>query len=57
MVKETIKGKKKYYQCEACGFVYASKKYAQQCEDFCTKHKGCSLEITQHAIPIQGGKP
>jgi len=45
-------GKKKYYQCESCGFFYVDKEIAQKCEDFCEKYKSCSIEITKHAIQI-----
>lgn len=56
MVKERETGKKKQYVCEACGFVYRTKVYAQECENFCHTHKGCSLEITKHALPMKGGE-
>ena len=52
MVKEVIKKRKKYYQCEACGFYYKTHEIAKKCEGFCNKYKSCSLEITKHAIVI-----
>ncbi len=52
MVKETIKNKTKYYICEECRFAYSDENIAKQCEDYCKKHKSCSLEITKHAIKI-----
>lgn len=39
--------KKKVYQCSECGLHYADKAVAKQCEAFCKKYKGCSLEITK----------
>ena len=50
MVKESIKDKTKYYICEECGFKYKDRGTAQKCEEFCRKHKSCSLEITKYAI-------
>lgn len=40
----------KTYKCPICKFKYREKKFAKQCEEFCKKHKSCSLEITKHAI-------
>lgn len=50
MVKrEEWKGKTTY-TCESCGFGYLTETLAQQCEDYCTTHKSCSLEITRQAV-------
>jgi hypothetical protein len=38
------------YACERCGFVYSEKEWAEKCEAWCSKHQGCNLDITQHAI-------
>lgn len=50
MVKQEEYEGKEIYICEACGFGYKEKEYAQKCEDFCREHNGCSLEITKHAV-------
>ena len=42
--------KKKIFLCESCHFGYPTKKLAERCEGYCTKHHSCSLEITQHAL-------
>lgn len=47
-----VKKDKKNFQCEECGFSYKDKKWAQKCEDFCKKHKSCSIEITKHSVKI-----
>jgi len=47
--KEKIKGKT-YYQCEICKFYYKTREWAEKCEEFCDKHKACSIEITKHAV-------
>ena len=52
MVKEVKKSGKIYFQCEICKFFYKDKKWAQKCEDFCKKHKSCSIEITKHSVKI-----
>ena len=41
---------KKIYKCNVCGFGYLSHELADKCENYCTKHGACSLEITKHAI-------
>jgi hypothetical protein len=38
------------YICDACGFGYSDAKTALQCEEFCKKHRSCSIEITKKAI-------
>ena len=53
MVIEKKKGNKIYFMCEACNMFYETKELAQKCEDFCNKYKGCSLEITKHAVNIE----
>jgi hypothetical protein len=50
MVKEIIKGKSKYYCCEECGVVYAEKEWAQKCENWCSEHHSCNIEIIKHAV-------
>ncbi len=44
------------FQCEKCGFKYASRELAKKCEEFCTKHRACSLEITKHAVDAEAAK-
>lgn len=53
MVREMKKKGKSYYTCEVCGFTYEERAWAEKCEDFCTKHHACSLEITSHAVQIE----
>ncbi len=42
--------KNNLYQCRECKFYYKEKRLSKQCEDYCKKHKSCSLEITKHAV-------
>lgn len=52
MVKLIKKKNKKYFKCEACGFYYKDKKWAEKCEEFCNKNKSCSIEITKHSVKV-----
>jgi hypothetical protein len=38
------------YYCNVCGYGYASKVVAKECEEYCTSHSSCSLQITAKAI-------
>lgn len=38
------------YFCEICKFAYKDRETAGKCEDWCMKHKSCSLEITKSAV-------
>jgi len=40
----------KRYKCIECGLIYDDKKIAKRCQDWCKKHKSCSLKITKYAI-------
>jgi hypothetical protein len=50
IVEEIEKNDKKYYTCGICGFVYGEEKNAKDCEEWCSKHSTCSLEITKNAL-------
>ena len=58
MVKEINWKGKIVFTCSKCGWMYKTKRLAEECEAYCNKHKACSLELTKHAIKInnQGGK-
>lgn len=45
-----LNDKDQIYQCPECGLHYRSEEIAKQCEEFCKKHKACSMEIAPHAI-------
>jgi len=53
MVKEIKKGKKTIFVCEACGFAYEEKLWAEKCQQWCEQYQGCNLEIAEHAVPIE----
>ena len=40
----------KVYYCSVCGYGYANKSLAKECEEYCTNHNSCSLQITARAI-------
>ena len=50
MVKEKRRENSIVFACEECGFLYAERKWAEKCEEWCKKHKSCNIEITAHAI-------
>ncbi len=52
MVKEIVRNDRRYYVCEECGFAYEDRVWAEKCEDFCSKHHACSVEITSHAVQL-----
>lgn len=52
MVREVKREEQVFYVCEECGFTYKDQEWAEKCEDFCAKHRMCSLEITSHAVQI-----
>ncbi len=49
MVKQKIRDGTLFYECEECHLLYEEKIWAERCEDFCSTHHACSLEITKHA--------
>jgi hypothetical protein len=40
----------KVYYCSVCGYGYANEALAKECEEYCTTHNSCSLQITAKAI-------
>jgi transposase-like protein len=50
MVKGIEDRGKKYFTCDACGFGYNDRKTAQECQDWCSKHESCNLQITKNAV-------
>jgi hypothetical protein len=50
MVKEVRKKNESFHICEICGLMYKEKIWAEKCENFCSKHHACSLEIASHAV-------
>lgn len=38
------------FACEKCWFAYAERSMAEKCEEFCSKHKVPSPEITKRAF-------
>jgi len=54
MVKEVRRGSTTYYVCEACGFGYREREWAEKCQAWCEKYHSCNLEIMQHGGPLEG---
>lgn len=40
------------YKCMKCGFLYAKKKDAVDCENWCRKNRSCNLDIVKRAIKV-----
>ena len=41
---------KTVFECDECGFKYADKKTANECEKFCKTHKACNPKLTALAL-------
>jgi hypothetical protein len=41
-------------QCEEYNLIYEEVFWAKKCEEWCRKHKSCSLEITEHTVRKTG---
>ncbi len=50
MVREIEHEGRAVFVCKVCGFGYADASTASQCQDWCSKHSGCSVEIARKAI-------
>ncbi len=50
MVKKIKKNGKEIFICEICRLGYEDEKTAEACQNFCSIHHACSLEITRKAI-------
>lgn len=50
MVMQSKKNDRAVYQCEFCDMGYADLNPAQRCEEWCSTHDSCSLEVTRKAI-------
>ncbi len=42
--------RQKVYYCSVCGYGYANEALANECEEYCTTHNSCSLQIIAKAI-------
>ena len=38
------------YECRECGLLYGEKEWARKCEEWCSRHKSCNIDIMKHAI-------
>ena len=57
MVRKVLdQNKKEFYECEACGYRYDKKEWAEKCELWCTEHKTCNVEIISHGYPPESAQ-
>ncbi|MGC9037808.1 MAG: hypothetical protein ACP5GD_02975 [Candidatus Micrarchaeia archaeon] len=38
------------YFCEVCGLHYTSKELAEKCQQWCSHHNSCNLEIARQSV-------
>ena len=50
MVSVKSQDGKAVFECEECGFKYADRKIADECEKFCKTHNACNPKITALAV-------
>jgi hypothetical protein len=50
MVKKTLIDDREVFLCEVCGFGYLDEETSQSCQDWCSSHRSCSIEITKKAV-------
>ncbi len=55
VIEIKINPDKTFYKCSVCGLIYEDREWALKCENFCSKRRACSLEITEHAISSRKG--
>lgn len=54
MVKEIEIEGEKYYECGVCKMDYAEREFAEKCDQWCSTHQSCNLEIIRQASGIMG---
>lgn len=54
MVRRIEAEGKTIYICEACGLGYDDEETAKACQEYCSTHNACSLEITSKATYTPG---
>jgi len=50
MVTRVKLDEKIIYVCEICGLGYEDEETAKACQEYCSTHDACSLEITSKAV-------
>ena len=52
MVQNISQKSIEFFRCEACRLVYENEETARKCEEWCTTHHSCNLDIIKHAVEI-----
>jgi len=52
MVSEKEHVGEKIYICDQCGYGYKVRETAERCEEWCSAHQSCSIQITKDAVYI-----
>ena len=50
MTEKSLVDGAKIYKCGICGFGYKDDVTAKKCQNWCSTHKSCSLQITKNAV-------
>jgi len=50
MAKKEKRGKQIVFVCEECKLAYKEKEIAKKCQEWCSEHKSCNLEIIKFAV-------
>lgn len=52
MARKIVVGKKEYFECGECNFLYNEAGWAEKCEKWCRENHSCNIEITKHAVKL-----
>ncbi|MFB6166888.1 MAG: hypothetical protein ABEJ62_01350 [Candidatus Nanohaloarchaea archaeon] len=53
VTRESFDGQEAF-KCDICGFHYAEREDAEECEEFCETYEGCSTRLAQKALETGG---
>lgn len=43
----------KSFKCEICGLHYSNMEDAEMCQDWCSSHNSCSLEVSSRSLEAE----
>ncbi|MGB9613693.1 MAG: hypothetical protein ACPL4K_05945 [Candidatus Margulisiibacteriota bacterium] len=48
--------KEEIFKCRVCGLTYREKEWADKCQEWCSTHDSCNLEVIMHSIEAEKSK-
>lgn len=54
MIKEIEIEGRKYYECGVCSLDCTEREWAEKCDQWCSTHQSCNLEVIKHAAGVMG---